>query len=391
MNKKIAAVYCILFISVLAFSQDLDSTAGAMIRDGDLDALDVLFQESGQGAELTDLESYVLDAAKQYVIRGDYAYAQALAGVILLYNLENPEAQELYTSLESTIRQKQKAEEEARQKEAAQKQKEEEERLRLEAEQKAAEEEKRRIEESAAEEERRREEEQERIEEITVVDIGNFSFSFNAAVANLLLYHSDFYDDYYDTTKVNLKYGLGLDGAVYFRHPYVRAGLDASFDTAFVDLLEPSGVPFAYTILLSGTSPLINFPLYITTGFSHLIYSFDPEKTVVDVQTISIPSPVLGVRIGNVHFTNGLFGLDFTGLYYLSAMRRYSVEEEEMGFLEYDAVFDTALRFLFNFYTGEGIRWNAGLRLAANFIFVDGQLELNSKILLNIGAMLYAK
>ena len=388
-KRRLLAIFTFILPS-LAFAQDFDNSAGAMIREKNLESLSSFLREYAED-ELSELESYIIDSAKNYVIQGDYVYAQALAGVVLRHNLENVDAQELYTSLESSIQQQRKTEEENRRKEEAEKQREEEEQNQREAELRQAEEERQRQEAARAQEERLQREEQERIEEITIVDIGNFSFSFNAALVNLLLYHSDFYDKYYDSVKINLKYGLGIDAAAYFQHPYVKAGLDVAFDTAFVDLLEPSGTPFSYSVLLSGTSPLIQFPFYLTTGFSHLLYSFDPDKTIMDVQTISIPSPVLGFRVGNVHYTNGAFGVDFTGLYYLTALRRNSDEKDSLSFLEYDAVFDTSLRFLFNFYTREGVHWNSSVRLAANFIFVDGQLELNSKILLNIGAVIYAK
>ena len=400
MKMKVYLCIGLCLLPILAFSQNFKDTAGTLIRERDVVSLDLLLQNNIESENYEALEIYVVESAKKYIIEDEYEYAQDLLKVVLTNNLENVAAQELYTVLQSTIQERLRIEEESRIKEAEAKRKEEEEQKKLEEQRQAEEEERIRKEKAKeeearliAEEQARIEAEEKRIEEITVIERDNFSFGFGGSPLNVLLYHSDYYDDYFDTVKANLKYGIGLEFAGFFRHPFVRAGVDITFDTAFLNLINTSGIPFSYNIYVSGTSPVIRIPLYLVTGFSHLIYFFGREylPEEIDVQTMSLASPVLGLRIGNVHYTKGFLGVDFSSLYYLVSLRKNKEGDEAVNIVEYDAVFDTTLRILISSTKPKPMQGNLGVRLGAFFIISNGKLEINSKILFNVGARVYGK
>ena len=399
-KKRLILCFSLFAIPILLFGQSFDDSVGALIREKNIEALNSFFLENSQSDDYPALENFVIESAKNLIVQGEYKFAQELLKVVLTNNLENSEAQELYTSLESTIQEKLRIDEEVRKKEEVRKQKEDEEQRQRELALQQAEEERQRKEELKAEEERLKVEEEanieaekQRMEEITIIGSENFSFSLNLAPVNIVLYHSDYYDDYYNTVKVNLKYGLGLDLAAFFRHPFVRTGIDITFDTAFVNILNSNGTPFAYNIYISGTSPVIRIPLYFVTGFSHLFYSFglDYSQEDIDVRTISYPSPVAGLRFGNIHFSPGVFGIDFTSLYHLASLRKNQEGDESAAILEYDAVFDVTARLILRPRKTNRLNLSYGARLGALFIVSDGNWEINGKILFNIGAKFYGK
>ncbi|MBN1648078.1 MAG: hypothetical protein JW874_08600 [Spirochaetales bacterium] len=247
---------------------DLGARIGALVKDRQLDAIDDLLMGLESDESRAFAEKYILDKAREFVLASDLDYAQALAEIVLLFNLDNAEAQNLYAGIENAQREKVELAEKQRLAEEEKKRREEEAK-RLEAEKKAEDarlaEEKRLGEEKAAEKEAYE-------KAVSEVGLQNLSGFFSVSPAYFAIQQSGFYDIIAGSETVHSGYGLQGAGYLRFSHPYIEITLNLLYDHLFVsfndgDLLDT----FSITGIIS--TPLLHFPLALRAGFAGMFFT----------------------------------------------------------------------------------------------------------------------
>ncbi len=102
----------VFFISLMIplFAQSVSSEFSTAVENKDLDRIETLLLDASSGDSVV-MENALLNEAKKAVLSNDYDYASALAELVLLKNLDNEQAQNMYVSIEELKRQKAAADE----------------------------------------------------------------------------------------------------------------------------------------------------------------------------------------------------------------------------------------------------------------------------------------
>jgi hypothetical protein len=392
-NQKIS-VFSIVFLCLLSRLFAQEEWVGAVdeaVKSRDSEQITSILGEYTMEGNYGDVEAYVFGKAEEMILKDEYEFAQKMLEAILLNNLENFAAQELYTTLDITIREK-KAEEEARLKaeeeakrlaeveakvkaeeEARLKAEEEEQRKKEEVERKKAEEEAARVWEEKARKQKEEEERRLYYERVNNITLDHFSAHADIGAADFLLYYSKVYSDYAGSGGTHFKYGLSADISGTFNHPYIIADLEAGFDIFFLNLNPSLALPLSYSIVLSAGTPLIKFPVYLRGGFKHSMFLYGEDEDS-EVLVTALISPVAGVGFMDLRLGNRVKLGVTADLYFSPFVSEYT-----------DAAFDTSLETSVLFFEKGQLSLSAVAHLSSLFVFTGGGLENSSKLELGIG------
>jgi hypothetical protein len=289
-------IFLLLTVCSAGFSQETGNFQSigdeilSLISAGDTGGLEIFLDSLADAGEKTFAENFIIEQAKQSVLEGNLDLALALTEAVLLFNLDNTAAQNLYASIEQAKREKEELEEQERQAELERQQQEEE---------------LARIEEEKAAEEQKAAEEKEYEDAVSNVTLDNFSLAVNLSPVSFLLYGSGFADLLSGQTTLNSNYGLGVNGRITFTHPYVAFNLNFFCSVFFVPFVSEDLLTEG-DFVLSVSSPLIGFPVYLRAGYYGYEFGGPEGQAVSSVLFQGISSPVLGAGIENLKLTGSL-------------------------------------------------------------------------------------
>jgi hypothetical protein len=305
------AAICIIvffFSAVTTFAQDSDEkdtlsiNLEELIEQKQTDQLDSMLLELTSPEMKSFAEEFIIMKAKEYVLSGDFDYALKLAEIVLLFNLDNTEAQNLYASIEVAKREKEEQEEKQRLEELEkQRQKEEEE-------QKAAEEE---AEAKRIEEEKQQEESFEK--SVNEISLDNFSLSATVSPASILIYGSEFADRLSGETTVHSAYGFQINGSINFWHPYIAVNLNFQYANHLLQLTASDLVTGGNAVFCL-TTPLIGFPVVLRIGFSGMQFTTDAGEIGNTVLFQGFNTIITGIGIENLDLSEKIsfsIGIDY--------------------------------------------------------------------------------
>ena len=297
----IAIFICLMLCSQTIWPQaaSLPDQLTAAINAGNTDAmLDVLMQ--APEAVRASLEAQALQMAKTSIKEGNLEKATKIVEAILLFNLDNLEAQELYTSIDETRRTmaeqaEKKKKEEAAAREAADKARRDEEArkaaLKAEEDKRKAEDEKRKAEEA------KKLEEEAFLRSVRVVGPDNFSFMASIVPGNGCLWGSGFADTYTGDQSLNLAYGVAARAEVRFWHPYIVILAEGSYAYSPFPIMGDDRLGSTQARLSIGT-PVLGAPLYLSAGYhGHTVT--ETADTPDSMLFTALASPTIGLGIRN--------------------------------------------------------------------------------------------
>lgn len=234
MYKKFLVFTLLLAIAFTAIAQtsNLDQSSSAnletALKNNDFDAVSTILNEAD--ADIApQFEATILQAAKNAVIKNKLDDAFKLAEIVLYYNFDNTEAQDLYTSIQQ---QKNKAV--------------------------AAAEAKKKVEEQKKEEKF--------INDVKFIGIDDFSFGIAVTPAAMDFLTSDPVKKVYKTDGFSCRYGFGVDGFVAFNHPFIKVQLGVIWNLLPVNIAGESShnlIDARFTL----ESPAFVKYLTITAGY----------------------------------------------------------------------------------------------------------------------------
>jgi len=384
-------IFFLFICNFLIFSQEFNLIIDEYINNKDLAGLDNYLKINKKNENYSDIESYILSKTKSLLLEDDYEFSKSILKILLTNNLNNKELQAIYLSLNTQIKERKLDEQKAKQ-ELTNKNKDlakrEKERLKKEKDLEKKRKEEERIEQAKKEKIRKEKEKQENEqvkkekkeeekEKITKIipsfGLDNFSLSWNLGALDFIFYQSQYYNEYYDTFKPNFSYGISADLDFYCHLPFLITGIDAYFDTYFVNFTDQNTTEIYYKILSATTTPYIKVPLYIRAGIAQLINYSDKSKNP-DVFLRSFITPVIGLRIKNYYF-NKIIGIDGSIDYYLITFFTSKM----------DAAFDTSFGILFRVYQKKKISLMIRSDIIGTFIISDGKLENSLKLQISFG------
>lgn len=339
MKKTVFIIFILFLFTGLSLFAEEEYNVNALIAAKDLAAVEELLIDYMDSEGYSELENELIKGVKKLIVRGDYILAEQLLELILNYNMDNSEAQDIYLSLKDY-----RAEQD-----------------RMETEKRTAEEERIRREEAAR-----------RAEELKVT-AKNLSFNCELGAINFLFYQSQFYYDKYEEPKLNFKYGMSTALSFLFHHPYFATAIDVYLSGYFVNINPESAYLLNYKATFGFTVPKMRIPLYFTLGWAHTYFHY-PEGMVKDVLITSLLSPTFGLRVRNFYFNNYI-GLDGAFDFYLfSFMTGY-----------FDAAFDAKLGLLVRIFSHKAVNFYIRTDLLATFTVGYGRLENNVKLEISAG------
>jgi hypothetical protein len=238
--------------------------------------------------EMAEAEAAVLKAARAATLDGKFDLALGLAEAVLLADLDNAEAQDLYTSIEEA-KQNQLALE-AKQRAAA-----EEAHQQQEAEAKAkAEAEAKRQEAQKAEKERQAKEAF--IQSVRVIGLKNFSGTAELSPALFSLYSSPFADAYSGNESPRSLCGFSAGAGARFTHPYVTAAIRAHYEYSPLAFGEADQRQAFWARVSVGT-PILGIPLCISGGYQSFSFFGSDGSEADTVMFTSVRGPTIGLGI----------------------------------------------------------------------------------------------
>jgi len=252
------------------------------------------------------LEALILKNAKEAVLRNDLDWAAKIAEIVLLHNLDNIEAQDMFTAIEDAKRSKLALEERKRKLAEEAEAKALEEKLKFEAEVKASEtseaieiaqqEEDIKQAEAAKVEAQRKAQEAAYLKSVREVTIKNFSGLIDVSPASILVGGSAFADAFSASQSINTKYGFMSLLEARFLHPYVGAGLSFSYE------IDPIGfgsldIRNSLSARACVGTPLTILPVYVSFGYRQFSYASNLGGEANSVLFTALGSPTLGFGI----------------------------------------------------------------------------------------------
>ena len=343
---------CLLLVLVLFFtlpaalySQAEDDYPASLLAEPDYHSIETYFLETAEKENYQEIKDTFLDRAKELVLANQYKPALQILEALLSVDLDNLEVQEIYIAVGKMIKEEEAAElvpaadsegsdadtpeqvAEQEVKEVAEADEQEEETLTAEeiaqavaqavaeamaqgdgtlnqTEGPVSDE---GISAEAAAGERRGP------EAASLPDIIDWSLHLGAA--DLLLYGSQFYTEFYDESQIFLSYGVSLDFEAILKLNKVNLAGEVSFDAFFADFIPLSGAEVSYKLMLGAALPeAIPVPLYARLGFGQLWYLYGDDTP--NRLFTAVPSPLLGVKLNGLKL-GALFSLDGSIDYYL--------------------------------------------------------------------------
>lgn len=256
-NIKIIAIFLMSFTPL--FAQDFTLLDKA-VSEGDCDK--VLSLLDSQTGDTSSFEERILDKAESLVMQSDYDLAMELTETVLLFNMDNQRAQEMYTSIEQAKKDKIKEEKEAL---IAEEQKKAE----LKA-QKLAD---------------YRLSVKEYYRTLSKVSYRNFPLEAGLTLASAGFASSDF-----AFSETALRYGFGGELKASFVHPGIR--FDFDFDYVYSPLqFTGEGNKREFNMRTSVTSPVFPIPFALSAGYKKRVLTGD--SSLYD----SLAFPVIGAGL----------------------------------------------------------------------------------------------
>lgn len=118
-KKGVISTISILVFSATLFATDLSPLKKA-VSENNTSIINSLLEEASS-EDLPQYEAYILEQAKTLIMKGNYEAASSLTETVLMFDFDNKEAQNLYTSIEKAKKDKIKEAEEKKAHEAAKK------------------------------------------------------------------------------------------------------------------------------------------------------------------------------------------------------------------------------------------------------------------------------
>lgn len=286
-RKYFLAAMALCLAAAVCIPAYSDERLTAAFAAKDSDAVLSVLNAASSDEDKKALEADVLKEARSLVFSGDLDTASRYSETVLMFDFENAEAQDLYLSIED--QKKTALELEERKKADAA---EAEKKLLAEAENKRvlqAQEEQRLRDEKAQADEKRF------VESVKVVGGQNFSAAaFVSPVASVLLYASDFAEEYSDSAGLNTALRFPGGAEAEFNHPYVHAAVNARAGMTVLPFGDAARLS-DWSAWASVGTPLIGFPLCVAGGVTG--YSFGDTTTMLVNDAMS---PTIGLSLDHL-------------------------------------------------------------------------------------------
>ncbi len=311
--KKIL-LFIIILISINSFSQEIDvasmtqkevlNLVDKYIEEKDEKVLDVLLSLGTEFPDYKRLIRYYLDNSIELAKKGELEFALVLAEAVLYSDLENSEAQSLYSDIvDMQIEYKERIELErvnAEKKRAELAREEEIEKAKIPPEQIYA--------DIITDNIKVYSEFKKREDSYNLTHYTTNNFIYPLITKN---YQSQVYDGYYNLEPQTRTYtGQGVDVGIGAKLDIFNFRLDASGNITYVDLIKNLTKQISGIINISLGISAINFPIFARCGFFYDQY-FYQTGTESDVAITFLPSPAIGLGITGLKFLK-IFKLDLT-------------------------------------------------------------------------------
>jgi|GEM_PF-3268160 len=264
--KPALLVLIALFMAAAAVAQTTELPLRQAIAESDYESVNLLLQTSLPD-ESAAFEEIITEAARQALFANDFDKASRLAEIVLLFNLDNITAQDIYTGVEDARRQQAALEERKQLAEV-----EELERQRL------------------AEQQRRR-------DEVRELFARNLSYSIGLAPAGGSLAVSDFVRTLSEYNREEYQpgygYGIGLAAGLRFQLPELRLRLDADLFWHPPLLIERWRLDWQASLYLG--APRFTGLLALHLGYQQLRLLESTTQPVLLYHTVSTPLLGLGI------------------------------------------------------------------------------------------------
>lgn len=402
--RKVVFFIMLAALAMPSYTDELQDRIDRAFSAGNTDEIKAVIAEKSTQEGFEKVESYIIENVKKSIIAGNYSFAGNVLDQVLLNNLDNVEAQDLYISLEKVEKEKRlieekKLAEEARKLEeerlAEEKRLAEEERKREEERIKQEQEQERLAEEQRLLEEQRIKEENERLKEITKAleeekntaaekavseyirtenDKGYFTFKGELGAIDLILYRSGFFSDVYDKNKTSYRYGLSLGGSVFYYKAGYSGGLDLSIESYFLEIYPESASVFSWKVAANSEFLATDLPVYARLGLTQTKYNY-PSDVGEDMYITSLISPVLGIGLRDYQLTDRFYLNGIFDFYLVSFMTSY-----------FDGAFDSQLGLKYDLPDYKKYDFYVKSNLTGTFVLGDNNIENNLKLQIIAGA-----
>ena len=334
--KKILLTIIVAFLALLvsAESVELDNAIAAKNYDG----ITAILTSAPQD-KVAEYEETILTAARKAVKENRFDDASKLSEIVLVYDFENTEAQNMYTAIQDMKNQEKVVEERKQQEAEAKAKKEEEERIA--AEKAAAEEaERQRIADEAKKKE-------EYLKSVQDVSSNNFSFTFAISPLAMDFARSSMAESVYSKDAgLNTRYGFGAQGGITFAHPFVKMSLLVDWVFAPVVITGCNSENIVEGRICLGSPALIKY-FSLTGGYRH-VYISGTKSAFYD----RVGAPIIGIGLLDICLPKDIH------LSILADWNTISVTESLITF-----AFDAKL----------AISWYPGVKLGAADLYIKSK------------------
>lgn len=337
------------------YAEDFTNALSPLLQNGDIVQVSNYLSKNTGNADYPAIEKYLIEESRQRILKNDYVFTEHLLQTLLIFNLDNTDAQDLYSSIVKINRErKAAAEEETRKKneEGSRKKK---------------------IEQEILKEEKLLKKE----DQITNIGLDNFRFGLEFSPLDLCGYQSALYHDLYGTNRNHLKYGLSGAAWIYFIHPFLNFGLDGSVQYWFVDLTDVSGDFLSYKINTAVNFPDMKLPVYFRLGIASFNYQFREQAKPDDIYVLYFLSPTIGAAFRDLYFSPN-FSLNVTLDYYLASPFVSPL----------NSIFDAGVKIGYDYFQNDLIRLFVGIQAQSLVVIAHGKIEMANKIEILAGAVL---
>ncbi|MBN1698804.1 MAG: hypothetical protein JW881_14910 [Spirochaetales bacterium] len=341
--KRQLFILIILLLPSFLFAADFEKDIDDIIARYEDDALYRYLTVNRDNPDFTEIEDYILKKVKEIILGKNYDRGKKMLETVLLNNLDNKKAQDMYLSINKYIKEEEDAEI------------------------------------------HRPDEQKETIKE--VIEPFPLFFTLQAGPVGTLFTYSQFFSRYYaeDDTPflyhsiILFTYGISLACSIYCVLPAVETGIEVDFDTFFLTIYGEEGTEFFYRIVSSTTLSSIDFPVFLRLGFAHRIYTFS-DTINPDVLLASFPSPVIGIGLRRVHFLRDL-GINASIDYYCASLLTSYAE----------VAIDCAVALFYRLYRGTLFSFEINFEISDFIIINNDYIENNTKIVINAGMSINEK
>lgn len=319
MRKLLLCISMILSISTLS-SQDVDLTTlteeevfkliDTAVDEKDENILSILGSLDSETSVYSKYENYIIDRSGKLIGYGDLDFSLQLIEAVLYNNLENEEAQRLYTVI---INKKIEFKE------------------RLEAEQIVADKKReeiiilnKEVKEEVVYEEYMANVISTNSELLSVIESYSNSYDRANYITNFYFYPitekyytSEVYDGYMNRDSTTNNYsGQGMDLAMGYSVGWFSLRTDLSVSLTYEDLINDTLKQVTGSAILSTGLTAIEIPLFLRSGFLYDLYMYNDDD-FSDVAITNLGSPIIGLGLTGFNFLKVL-ELDIAGDFLLA-------------------------------------------------------------------------